>query len=358
MGNELTVRLATEKLADATRIPKEIIQGVGNDVWNQIDLKPRSDRWKLASGYFLGSGAIVGDVCGSIYEFNNHKTDEPEKIDLFNKNCTFTDDTVLTSAVAWYISQAEDRGAEHRFQSNGDRIRLYETFQGYSQCLWEWGNRYPGRGYGSKFRQWLSDFKRKPYGSYGNGAAMRISPVAQMFFGTARWQLDWAYSHRRDPNTVIHTSISYGNGFDSLLAEIACATLPTHNHVDAINGAQAVVMTMLLAWLGWSKEDIRQQISSAYGACFKYDLSQTLSDIRPMYTFDETCMGTVPVAIIAFLESHDFVSAIQNAISVGGDSDTIAAITGSIAETYYHEIPSNLCWFVSQRLPNGLNCRV
>jgi len=245
-------------------------------------------------------GAAIGDICGSIYEGNNRKTDKPEEIELMNPMCRFTDDTVLTAATA--CAAATDRD--------------------YGKALHWWANRYPNAGYGPSFIQWMRSKNPQPYNSWGNGSAMRVSPIA--------WYFD-------DEATV--------------LAEAARSAEPTHNHPEGIKGAQAVALAVLLARTGHGKE-IKERIQSEFG----YDLSKTLAEIRPTYEFDVSCQGTVPVAITAFLESHDFVSAIQNAISVGGDSDTIAAITGSIAEGAYYlsESHKQLSNFALSKMPREL----
>lgn len=225
-------------------------------------------------------GAIIGDIVGSIYEWNNIKTKE---FQLFSPECTFTDDTVMTLAIAEGLM-------------NGGST---EDFIG---AMKKFGHMYPNAGYGMRFGSWLFSEDIHPYNSWGNGSAMRVSPVA------------WA--------------------FDTLLevekyAEISAAV--THNHPEGIKGAQATATAIFLARKGKTKDEIKTYIESKYG----YDLSRTLNEIRPNYHFNESCQETVPEAIIAFLESTDFEDAIRNAISLGGDSDTLTAITGSIAEAAY-----------------------
>lgn len=225
-------------------------------------------------------GAIIGDIIGSVYEWNNIKTKD---FPLFMPDCFFTDDTVMTIAIAEGLM-------------NGG------TSKEFIVAMKKYGRMYPDAGYGGRFGSWLFSEDTKPYNSWGNGSAMRVSPVA------------WFY--------------------DSLLevekhAEISASV--THNHPEGIKGAQATAAAIFLARKGKSKDDIKEYIESKYG----YDLSRSLDDIRPSYIFNESCQGTVPEAIIAFLESTDFEDAIRNAISLGGDSDTLAAITGSIAEGAY-----------------------
>jgi len=246
-------------------------------------------------------GAIIGDICGSIYEFNNRKTGNPGEIDLLDPNCVYTDDTVLTCAVA-----------EAAF---GDRD--------YGAAILKWARRYPKESYGHNFSRWFLSENPQPYNSYGNGSAMRVSPVG------------WAFS------TIEETR-----------AEAKRSAECTHNHSEGIKGAEAAASAVFLARTGKTKAEIKAYIETEFG----YNLGRTLDEIRPAYVFDESCQGTVPEAITAFLESHDFVHAIQCAISIGGDSDTIAAITGGIAEAFYitnglPAIPEDLSQFAENKLP-------
>lgn len=225
-------------------------------------------------------GAIVGDIAGSVYEWNNIKTKE---FPLFSPECFFTDDTVMTLAIADGLMNGGSREA-------------------FIKAMKKYGRLYPYAGYGSRFGNWILTDDTSPYNSWGNGSAMRVSPVA------------WAF------NTLSEVE-EY--------AEICAAV--THNHPEGIKGARATAAAIFLARTGATREEIREYIEKQYG----YDLSRTLDVIRPNYRFDESCQGTVPEAIIAFLESVSFEDAIRNAISLGGDSDTLAAITGSIAEAAY-----------------------
>jgi ADP-ribosylglycohydrolase len=222
-------------------------------------------------------GAIAGDVIGSIYERRNVKTKE---FPLFSAGCRFTDDTVLTVAVADCIL------------SDGD----------FAEAIQSWARRYPSRGYGGTFRRWIWDDARRPYGSFGNGSAMRVSPVA-------------------------HLARDDGHALELAAASAAC----THDHPHGIAGAQAVTLAMRLAMAGHAPEVIRAEVSRRFG----YDLSRSVDEIRPGYTFDVTCQGSVPQAITCALEATSFEDAIRNAISIGGDSDTIAAIAGGIAEVRF-----------------------
>jgi ADP-ribosyl-[dinitrogen reductase] hydrolase len=220
-------------------------------------------------------GAIAGDIIGSRFEFNNLKSKDFE---LFHSDCRFTDDTVLTVAVAEWLMDGAD---------------LPELFlKWYIRC-----GRH--RSYGGMFERWLLQWKKEPYNSFGNGAAMRVSACA------------WA---KDDLASVLDLA--------KQSAEV------THNHPEGIKGAQATAHAILMARQGNNAQSIRDAISGTYG----YDLSESVDDIREWYYFNETCQGTVPQAVICALEAVSFEDAIRNAISIGGDSDTVAAITGSIAE--------------------------
>ncbi|MDR1615776.1 MAG: ADP-ribosylglycohydrolase family protein [Syntrophomonadaceae bacterium] len=231
-------------------------------------------------------GAIIGDIVGSVYEWNNIKTKE---FPLFREDCFFTDDTVMTAAVA------------EGLMKGGKPDDFIDAMKKY-------GRRYPDAGYGTRFGFWLFSDTREPYNSFGNGSAMRVSPVA------------------RQARTL---------GEAEKYAEISAAV--THNHPEGIKGAQATAAAIFLAGTGGSKAEIKAYIESKY----RYDLSRTLDEIRPGYYFNESCQGTVPEAIIAFLESTDFEDGIRNAVSLGGDSDTLAAITGSIGGAAYG-VPENI----------------
>jgi ADP-ribosylglycohydrolase len=241
-------------------------------------------------------GAIIGDVCGSIYEFNNRKTDHPGEIELKNERCFFTDDTVLTCAVAEAVL------------GDGD----------YKKAIYKWANDYPFCGYGGRFRSWFTSKNPRPYNSWGNGSAMRTSPIG------------WAF-----------------DSIEETLNQAKLAAEVTHNHPKGIKGAQAVAAAIFLARTGKTKDEIAQYIETA----FNYNVHKGLRTVRPGYQFNESCQGTVPEAVIAFMESGDFESAIQNAISLGGDSDTLACITGGIAEAYYNNIPDDFMPFLAGRIP-------
>ena len=238
-------------------------------------------------------GEIAGDIIGSIYEFNPVRFKDFE---LFKSNSTYTDDTVMTIANAeWLLSKGV----------------LMDIMRKY-------GHKYPGAGYGGMFYDWLKSRCPKPYNSFGNGSAMRVSPVG------------WAFDTLEETLEAAKQS-----------AEI------THNHPEGIKGAQATAACIFMARTGKSKQEIKEYVETKFG----YDLSRTCNEIRPTYQFNESCQGTVPESIIAFLESTDFESAIRLTVSLGGDADTMGAITGAIAEAYYNVIPEHIKNEVLKRLP-------
>lgn len=239
-------------------------------------------------------GAIAGDIIGSVYEWDNTKTTD---FDLFCPKCDFTDDTVLTIAVADALLNDKD----------------------YAETLKYYARRYPDRGYGGWFLKWLGGKSQRPYNSYGNGSAMRTSPVGFYF---------------KSPEEVLEKA--------SQVSSVS------HNHPEGIKGAQAVSCAVFLARTGKTKEYIKQYIQNN----FKYDLSYSLSDIRQTYGFDVSCQGSVGQAIVAFLESKDYESAVRLAVSIGGDSDTIACMTGGMASAFYRHIPKVIIDFSYSRLPS------
>jgi ADP-ribosylglycohydrolase len=226
-------------------------------------------------------GAIIGDIIGSTYEFRNADNYD---FDPFPPKSFFTDDTVLTVAVADAIINKTD----------------------YAAAIREYALQYPGRGYGGWFNQWIHLDNPKPYNSFGNGSAMRVSPVG------------WAF------DTLGET-----------IKEAEKSAAVTHNHREGKKGAKVVAAAIFLARTGHDKKEIKEFIEKSYS----YNLSRSLADIKPFYSFNETCQKTVPEALICFLESVDFEDAIRKAIWLGGDSDTLACITGGIAEAYYREMP-------------------
>ena len=237
-------------------------------------------------------GAIAGDIAGSIYEGSPNK---PTDVSLGGARSRFTDDTVMTLAVADAILHG----------------------QSYAVTLQHWGRRYPDCGYGGMFRRWLWSDDPKPYGSYGNGSGMRVGPVG------------WAFDE-----------------YEEVLAQAAASAAVTHDHPEGIKGAQAVAGAVFLARTTKDKEGLRRRIAGE----FDYDLGRSIAGIRPTYGFDVTCQGSVPEAIIAFLDSEDLESAIRLAISLGGDTDTIACMAGAIAQAYYESVPQQLHDLVYQKL--------
>ena len=233
-------------------------------------------------------GAILGDIIGSPYEFDrgNKSKDFP----LFSPNSAYTDDSVMTLAVADAFLSLSPEAADKDI-----RRRLIQSMQTY-------GRKYPYAGYGGMFRRWLKDSNPQPYGSYGNGSAMRVSSAA--------WLFD-------DLETVRHMA--------QLSAEV------THNHPEGIKGAEAIASTIFLARTGSTKAEIKNYIEQQ----FHYDLSRTCDEIRPTYRHVESCQETVPESITAFLEGNSFENVIRTAVSLGGDCDTLTAIAGSIAEGFY-----------------------
>ena len=241
-------------------------------------------------------GAIAGDIIGSVYEHFSIKTTEFE---LFHQASRFTDDTVLTVAVADSIINSKD----------------------YAQTLKEYTRRYPNAGYGGNFFQWAFSDSFEPYYSFGNGSAMRVSPVGFAF-----------------------------NDLHTVLEEAERSASVTHNHPEGIKGAQAVAAAVHLARHDYSKRKIKNYITEQFG----YNLDRTLEQIRPNYQFDVTCQGSVPEAIIAFLEAEDFEDAIRKAVSLGGDSDTIACMTGAMAQAYFGEVPYKIEEKARSMLPQEL----
>lgn len=229
-------------------------------------------------------GAIAGDIIGSVYEYRQIKTKD---FPLFDDECDFTDDSVLTVAVANAILSGTP----------------------YVDSIRRLGRRYPDAGYGGSFARWLHADDPRPYNSWGNGSAMRVSPVGFAF-----------------PTE------------DEVLRQAKLTAEVTHNHPEGIKGAQATALAVFLARTGHGKEAIRARLKSL----FHYDLDRTVADIRPTYAFDVSCQGSVPEAIIAFLDSESYEDAVRNAVSLGGDSDTLACIAGGVAEAFYGGIPDEI----------------
>jgi ADP-ribosylglycohydrolase len=248
-------------------------------------------------------GAIAGDIIGSVYEGKNFKTKD---FSLFNRQCRFTDDTVLTVAVADVILNAGQSLDSNQYI---DQLKLYYR-------------RYPYAGYGRNFREWANSSRHEPYNSFGNGAAMRVSPIGYAF-----------------------------NDLDTVLKEAKRSAEVTHNHPEGIKGAQATAAAIFLARTAHDKAKIKSYIQNTFG----YNLEQTLEQIRPMYQYDSTCQGSVPQAIIAFLESTSFEDAVRNAVSIGGDSDTLSCITGGIAQAFYGGVPQAIAELTLSHLNEHLH---
>ena len=250
-------------------------------------------------------GAIMGDMIGAPYEFDmgNKTKDFP----LFNRESQFTDDSVMTIAVAEALMDTIGK--------SDDEIRtaLVKSMQ-------KWGRRYPNAGYGGMFYRWLREKNPKPYGSFGNGSAMRVSSAGWLF------------------GTLAET-----RHIARLTAEV------THNHLAGIKGAEVTASAIFLARKGSSKEEIKDYIIKEFG----YDLSRTCDEIRPEYHHVETCQQTVPEAVTAFIEGTDFEDVIRTAISLGGDCDTLTCIAGSMAEAFYG-IPSEMIKECRKRLPEDM----
>ena len=251
-------------------------------------------------------GAILGDIIGSPFEFD--RGDKTKEFDLFTKGCDYTDDSVMTIAVGEALLAV------------GPEATVKEIEEAVVTNMQDWGKRYPYAGYGGRFRYWLRERNPKPYGSYGNGSAMRVSAAG------------WLYDSMERTREVARATANV-----------------THNHPEGIKGAEATAGAIYMARSGSSKEEIKEYIERE----FHYNLDRTLDEIRPGYHMDETCQRTVPEAIIAFLESKDFEDAIRNAVSLGGDTDTLGAITGSIAEAFYG-IPAVLLAECRNRIAEGL----
>ena len=238
-------------------------------------------------------GAVAGDVIGSMFEGMPTKS---TAFPLFQPESQFTDDTVLTVATAWALLRHRPFDLAYR----------------------EFGARYPWAGYGASFYQWVRAAEPAPYGSFGNGSAMRVSPVG------------FAFDEEQE-----------------VLRQAERTAIVTHDHPEGVKGAQAVALAIFHARKGAPKDQIRDAISTRFG----YDLAQTTDDIRPHYYFDVTCQGSVPQAIVAFLEADSVEHAIRLAISLGGDSDTQGAIAGSIAHAFFNVIPAEIVTGVRRRLP-------
>lgn len=255
-------------------------------------------------------GAIIGDIVGSPFEYvSEHKT---KKFKLFSKESDYTDDSVMTVAVAEALMRA---GRDAPAEKIAESVR---------ESMLRWGRKYPDAGYGGRFYEWLNAESPQPYDSFGNGSAMRVSAAGWLYGSLERTR------------------------------EVARATaVPTHNHPEGIKGAEAVASVIFCARNGRSKAQIKDFIEKEFG----YDLSKSCDEIRPTYAFDETCQGTVPQAICAFLEGESFENVIRTAASLGGDCDTLTAIAGSMAEALY-PIPKKFRRECDDRLSDEMLCVV
>ena len=249
-------------------------------------------------------GAIIGDIVGSRFEFNNHKSKEFE---LFTPRNYFTDDSLMTIAVAWALKKS--KGMDDK------AVRKAAI-----DCMQELGRRYPGCGFGGMFYDWVM-LDARPYNSYGNGSAMRVSPVG--------WVAESEEEVKR---------LSYD------------VTAISHDHPEGIKGAEAVAMAIFLARKGMSKDKIKERIVRDYYP----EVEDMYTDsIRPYYAFDETCPGSVPQSFACFFEGKDFEDTLRTAVSIGGDTDTVAAIAGSMAEAVYG-IPEEFKLRATAYLPDDL----
>jgi len=240
-------------------------------------------------------GAMIGDIVGSIYEWNNHRSKD---FPLFGPGVDYTDDSVLTAAVADALLHGHPP----------------------QKSLYLWATRHPGRGYGGRFEKWLATWELAPYDSWGNGAAMRVSPAALL-----------------------------ANSLEDALALAMKVTEVTHNHPEGLKGAKATAHAIFLARFGADADEIRRTIAETYG----YDMDRTVDSIRPGYRFNESCQETVPEALVCALEATSFEDAIRNAISIGGDSDTVAAIAGPLAEARFG-IPDDIARAAMEMIPEDM----
>ena len=254
-------------------------------------------------------GSILGDIIGSPYEFDRGK--KTKDFPFFDKGATFTDDSVMTIAIAEALMQAIADGVIDNEAATKDLI---------IDSMHKWGHRYPDAGYGGRFYYWLKNNSREPYNSYGNGSAMRVAAAGWLFdnLETTRKVARWT-------------------------SEV------THNHPEGVKGAEAIASAIFMARKGSSKEEIKEYIINEFG----YDLSRTCDKIRPDYYHVESCQETVPEAITAFMEGNDFDDVIRTAVSLGGDCDTLTCIAGSIAEAYY-EVPITMKKECENKLPENL----
>ena len=251
-------------------------------------------------------GAILGDIVGAPYEFDNGG--KTRSFPLFSDRCEFTDDTVMTVAVAEaLLSVPED--------AEDDTVR-----EALVKAMKHWGRKYPDAGYGGRFYHWLFSDNEKPYGSYGNGSAMRVAAAG------------WLYA-----------TLEKTQRMAELTADV------THNHPEGIKGALATATAVFMARTGKTKEEIKDYIEREYG----YDLNTTLDEIRPWYRHVETCRESVPQAIRCFLEGESYEETLRNVMYIGGDTDTLGAIAGAVAEAFFG-LPEELIMECRKRLPEEM----
>ena len=258
-------------------------------------------------------GAILGDIIGKPYEFDNAV--KSRDFELFNEESRFSDDSVMTIAVAEALFKVMDERVMVFTLKDPEIENKFKNI--LVDSLKKWGRKYPDAGYGGRFYQWLMSDKRTPYNSYGNGSAMRVSAVGYV---------------AEDLETTIRVA--------AWTADV------THNHHEGVKGAEAVAACIFMARKGYTKKEIKEYIEKEFG----YDLSRTVDEIKPGYSFDVSRQGSVPESIICFLEAYSFESAIRNAVYLGGDTDTMGAIAGSIAEAYYG-VPQRLKEECLKRIP-------
>lgn len=237
-------------------------------------------------------GAILGDIIGSPYEFG--RGEKTKNIELFANECGYTENSVMTIAIGEALLET--------LMESGSEAPDRDIKASVIQHLQRWGNKYPFAGYSSRFRTWLKEEHPKPYGSCGSSSAVRVSAAG------------WLYPSLERTREVA-----------------ALAAGVTHDHPEGLKGAEAIASCIYLARTGAGKKEIKRYIEEN----FAYNLERTVDEIRVTYTYRTSCQGTVPEAILAFLEARNFEDAIRNAVSMGGDTDTVAAITGSIAEAFY-----------------------
>lgn len=251
-------------------------------------------------------GALIGDMIGAPYEFD--RGDKTKEFPLFQAASQFTDDSVMSTAIAEALLQC---GSD----ADDDTV-----MKACTECMQKWGRRYPDAGYGARFIHWIHAGDPQPYNSFGNGSAMRVSAAG------------WLYD-----------SLEKTRHIAALTAKVS------HNHPEGIKGAEAAASVIWLARNGYNKKQIREYVTAEFG----YDLSRTCDEIRPVYYHVESCQETVPEAITAFLEGEDFEDVIRTAVSLGGDCDTLTCIAGSIAEAFYG-IPAEIAEAAEKRLPEEI----